>query len=381
VRVGSKAFRLVMKYAKPGTVSFIDLDGASLPRGGAPKWNNGSVTPRIIAIPVEWSKLVELIGVKAQRVAIANVVDETLSDAAEMLSVWRDVLLNTDGKATIGTIAVGGVDVGTNTITLTPTPFGARLIRPGQKVGIWNGDALRGTTEVASVKSNLGGTQTFTYVGADVAGAAQGDFIRVDGLTDGAPVGIYGLPYFHSTSVAGTMLGIDRSNPYVVSNGYDCGGAQISLPVLRLIKNQVKQRLGSKALKGQFFHTHTSQVAAYEELGFPLQQIPMSDGNAKGLDLLFSGRKSVDGNPIVENIHADQSAWDFVQPRAFGKVKFGDPPFWYEANGSKIVPLYDGTTGTPKTLFGAWLIDSYQMYCDNVISGGRLSNLKVPAGN
>jgi len=33
--------------------------------------------------------------------------------------------------------------------------------------------------------------------------------------------------------------------------------------------------------------------------------IPLADGKAKGLDLLFSGEKSVEGYAIIENVRAD----------------------------------------------------------------------------
>jgi len=39
---------------------------------------------------------------------------------------------------------------------------------------------------------------------------------------------------------------------------------------------------------------------------------------------------------------------------------WGDGPFWYDTGIGKIYPIIDGSTGTPKTSFGATLIDARQ---------------------
>ena len=170
------------------------------------------------------------------------------------------------------------------------------------------------------------------------------------------------------------------SADYVVSNGYDMGGAQISLPALRLIITQVKNRLGPSGLKNQFFYTHESQVAAYEELGFALQEV-RSDGEFGNLNLLFKGKKAVDNYPIVTGQHADQTAWYFLNPEDWGKARYGEPPFFYQGTGGKVYPLYDTTAGTPKFVYGSCLIDAFQPYCTNVLRQGVISTCKVPAGH
>ena len=263
-RVGTKAYRIVLKFARPGAYSRGDLDSSALPKGGTSSWDDGSITPQVIFLPVGWTKLVELVGKRMDKVAIANVVEDTLADATDQLKIVRDALLNTDGKGTLAKVL--SYTAGTKTLVMEPSPFGARLLNVGQKFGVFNGDALRTSMTVDKLNNFLGGTQSVVTVEADPGGGATpvaGDFIRVDGVTDGAPVFMYGLPYFHSTSQAGTLLGIAKTNSYVVSNGYDASGQQISLPILRLLLNQVVNRLGSGAMKGQFFHTHASQMAAY----------------------------------------------------------------------------------------------------------------------
>src|SRR6185312_5419547 len=285
-RVGTIAYRIPLKFARPGDYKMGSLDGAALPIGAGPKWDKGTLTPQVLMLPVGWTKLVELVGVKADKVAVSNVVDETMADAVEQLRNVRDVLLQTDGTGKIGIVS----SIASNVVTLqsgSAAGFGARLLFPGQTIGDWNGSTLRGTVgPIDQVFNTLGGTPSFPFTGSD-PGFTNGDFIRVNGLTSGAPVAVNGIRAFINSSTSGSYLGITKSTaPYVVSNAYDLGGGQITLPAARLLINQVQSRLGKKALKGQIWHTHPSQVAAYEELGFERQEIE-TDGTYKMMDLMF----------------------------------------------------------------------------------------------
>src|SRR5882724_1790038 len=115
-KVGTTAFRIVMKWAKPGHFQMGSLDGATLTTGPGTKWQKGSVTPQVIMLPTGWTKLVELAGKKAPQVAITNVVDEVMNDVTEQLGNVREVFLQTDGKGTLG--IVSSVDTANNIYTL-----------------------------------------------------------------------------------------------------------------------------------------------------------------------------------------------------------------------------------------------------------------------
>lgn len=379
-RVGTIAYRIVVKHAKPATYKAGALDGPALPIGGGSKWDKGSITPQVLMLPVGWTKLAEMVGVKVDGVAIANAVEETMADAVDNLRTIRDQLLNTEGTGKLAVV----LSVSGSTVTLaaaTTYGFGARLLNEGQVVGIWNGTTLRGSVTIDQKPfDTIGGAQTFHFTGSD-PGITAGDFVRCDGLTTGAPVFINGLSSFINTSTSGTLLGFTKANAsFMVSNGYDLGGGQITLPAARLLITQVQGRKGKKALKGQIWHTHASQVAAYEELGFERQEIT-TDGAYKKMDLLFEDF-ALGGFPISPNNNADQTAWTFVLPKSWGKVHYGgDGPFFYEMPGAgKIYPLYD-TSGAPLTQFGACLIDAKQYYCDDVLVNGVLTSCRVPTGN
>ncbi|MBZ5524788.1 MAG: kinase/pyrophosphorylase [Acidobacteriia bacterium] len=159
-------------------------------------------------------------------------------------------------------------------------------------------------------------------------------------------------------------MGILRTNGYVVANGVDIAGAAITLPTLRLAQNQIVQSLGPEGLKGQCWHTHPSQVQAYEELGFQLQYVPLDGGKASKFDGLFQ-KMTIDGREIIANIHADQTRWDLVNVKSWGKVKWGNPPFWFKNRGGQTVFQGYDSSGNPQTIEKSFLVDAIQYYVDN----------------
>lgn len=385
-KVSTKAFRLPMKYSRPEQYAGLSLDAGTLPLGDNSKWNQGTIVPFVGAVATNWTELVALVGRQVDGVAIRNIVDTQIADVADQVRNWRNKMLHTAGKGTIG--IVSSVNAGTNVFTLSGG-FGARLLGAGLTVEIVDPatDLTRGNVKVDYKSDFIGGTQTFGYTGADVAGATANDLVRIQGLTDGAPIAIYGLPYFINGSTTGTLLGITKLGaPYVVSNALDAASGQLSLPMFEALMSIIQSRLENQPMAGGFIHTHRSQLQSYKELGFALQTIPMPTGHAPNdLDLFFGGKDGegykMSGYPVTVDDHADNSALFFVQPDGWGRVSYADP-FWYEANkGSKIYPIYDGTTGTPKTQYGATMIDSQQFFCDNVMAQGVISGLALPVYN
>lgn len=379
-RVSTKAFRVVMETAIPGNVSKVDLDSATveLPAGGASEWMQGTISPIAFCVPIEWTKLSEL---AAQgEVAVVNTVSHQLGRATERLKQARDQFLQTDGTGKLATIKAGGVDAVNKVLTLNETPFGARLINKNQVVGVFNGNALRDWTTVVAVNKQLGGTQSIK-VSAIPGGTIAGDFIRVQGTEDGGPVFLNGIPVFHQTAKVGSTMNIDRSldvNNFIIANGVDANGGQITQPLLKVPFNQIKQELGESGMKSVLIHTHPAQVAAYEELGWILQTYPLSGGKAEGLDLLFTGKKTIEGRPIVENIHADTTRWDYMNIASWGKVKWGNPPFWFTQEGRRVFEIY-GPGGSPTAGARSFLIDCVQYYVDNCKSISSITNCKVPS--
>ena len=375
-RVSTKSFRVRIQTALTGAVAKITLDGGSLPVGGGSQWDQFTVTPLAYAVPIQYTRLADLVG-EPKDVATVNPVSKTIADAAIYIQRTRDVFLNTGGNGVLATVAA--------------TPFGARNLHLGQVVqfyapGVSGAKRTTNSSLITGISNSLGGTQSITVVDASTGGAqtltsvVAGDLVVVDGVAANPDPFINGIPVFHSTSTTGTLMGISRANSYVVANGVDIAGAAITLPSLRLAQNQIVQALGPDGLKGQVWHTHPSQVQAYEELGFQLQYVPLENGKAKNFDGLFQ-KMSIDGREIIANVHADQTRWDLVNIKCWGKVKWGNPPFWFKNRGGQTVFQGYDTSGNPQALEKSYLVDAIQYYVDNPKSLGSVTTCKVPAGN
>lgn len=380
-RVSTKSFRVRIQTALTGAVSKINLDGGSLPSGGSSQWDQFLVTPLAYAVPIQYTRLADLVG-EPKDVATINPVSKTIADAAIYIQRMRDIFLQTNGDGKLATVDASYAGGGASPIVLASTPFGARLLHLGQKVHVFNPTFTtdRGACTITAIVNTLGSTQSVT-VDVVPAGTVAGDIIVVDGLATGNDPFINGIPVFHSTSTTGTLLGISRSNNYVVANGVNAANASITLPLLRLAQNQIVVSLGEDGLKGQIWHTHPSQIQAYEELGFQLQYVPLADGKAKNFDGLFQ-KMSIDGREILNNVHADQTRWDLVNIKSWGKVKWGNPPFWFKNRGGQTVfQQYDTTSGNPQAVEKSYLVDAIQFYVDNPKSLSSVTSCKVPAGN
>ena len=391
MQVGTHSYRLPLQYGRPAQMQVGSLDGGVYPLGDVSKWNNGSITPFVLFFGTNWTKLVELVGVAKDAVAIKDVVSKNMADLADQVKSGTNKLLHTNGAGTLAIV----VSSASSLVTCLTPGFGARLLEPGMTVEeATPGTNLKtGTYTIDYVENAIGGTQAFHYsstTGSPTGAANQ--IIRVQGVTDGAPIATYGLPYFINNSTSGTLLGITKATaPYVVSNNLDAGGGQLNQPIVEALINIIQGRIGSgenNPMAGGFFHWHRSQKTSYSELGWQLQTIPMPTGQAPTeLDLFFGGGNGTDtyklcGYPTHMDDHADNGTVYFIQPEGWGKVQYGDGPFWADPiPGSKIYPIYDPTTGQPTANFGATMVVTEQFYCDNVMTQGSLTTLGLPAYN
>lgn len=377
--VSSRNYRIPMQFALPGAYGKVNLDGGDFPRGGKGQYAVGTVTPLATCTPLEFTQLAKMV-TSGGNVSTVDAIAKNIAQCMEALKLNRDKALQTDGTGKLGTVASTYGGAGANPITLSSTPFGARLLQTGQKIQVFNGNALRGSATITDIGNGLGGTQSIT-VDAVPGGTIAGDFIRVDGVENGGPIFLNGIPVFHSTATAGSVLGIARTNSYVQANGVNAGSASLTQPMIRLAKNQIRQALGDDAVKSLRIHLHPSQVQAYEELGFQIQQVTLNDGKASSLDLMFSGKKTMDGHEFIENIHADQTRIDLMNLALWGKVRWGQGTFWYEVESQRMWPIPAAAGGGWSSGVICFLIDALQYYVNNMRGLGSITSLAVPAGN
>lgn len=380
--VSAHTYRLTFEDALPGNVAAIYLDNPSVnfPTAGSSEWTQGTMAPVSWAVPIGWTKLAELAG--KPDLTVVNIVSTQMTRTIERVRQMRDMILcSGDGTGTLGTVTA--VDTPNLLITLDPNAFGARLIVKNQLVDVYNGTTLLGSCTALAVNSGVGQAQTIK-VDAIPGSTAANSIIRVNALTTGSPTFTYGIPYWQSNAVTGITVGLDRSvatNNFIIANGINAASSGVTQPLMRIPFDQVKQSLGLGAVKSATFkiHVHPAQKAAYEQLAGPLLQITRSDGKAQGYDLLFQDDPTVSGEMVVENIHAHIQRWDYLNTARWGKIKWGNPPFWFTSDGRKVFQQV-GTNGMITSGANSYMVDTVNYYVDNPKSTSSIYNAKQPTG-
>ncbi|HEV2709148.1 MAG TPA: hypothetical protein VGU67_02945 [Edaphobacter sp.] len=381
--VSAHTYRLTFQDAIPANISAIALDNAAVnfPTPGSSSWQQGTMAPVSWALPVGWTKLMEIAG--KPNLTVVNGVMKQMADTIDAVARYRDIFICAgDGTGFLGNITA--VDSGNKIYTMNNNDFGARLLSKNMAVDVYNGTTLLGTSNILSVTQSLGSVQTVT-VDSVPGSTAAGSILRVPGLASGAPAFVYGIPYWLSNATTGLTVGLDRSvaaNNFIISNGVNAASSAITPPLLRLPMDQIKQALGLKAVQnGKLkIQTHTGQKAAYEAIAGQMMTITRPDGKAStGYDLLYQGDPSVSGCEVIENIHAHMQRWDFLNTATWGKIKWGNPPFWFTSEGRKVFQQV-GTNGQITAGAASFMVDTVNYYNDNPKSQSSIYAAKQPAG-
>lgn len=383
-RVSLRSFRARLKTALASTAAQINLDTGTLPPGIGNKYDQMLLTPVAWTIPIQYSQLAQLVG-EGENVATDSAVTDTISDVARQAINFRDILLQTPGDGSIGSI---DSTTGANFINLRSSLTtvldgrGAHLMKEQQFVQVMSpGYVLRGTCQIQNVFKGLGATQQI-QVDQIPLGTVAGDLVMFAGVAPGAPQFVNGIPVFVSTSALGNLYGISRGLPYVVANGVPlANNAQVSKPVFRISQNQIIQRLGISKLKNQFWHTHPSQLQGFEELAFGDSYVPLEGGKGGSYDPLFADF-TINGRKVYINPHADQTRWDLLLKEAWNTIKWGPGMFWFKLrSGQMVFSIVDPTTGTPTTQEAMYYVVAEQWYVNNPVIQGGVTGAKIPSGN
>jgi hypothetical protein len=371
-RVSTRNARIPLQVQPGGNFGSASLDGGDLGRGSGTVYDFAQLTPIGLRLAVEITKLVEY-ATNASDKAVEDAAKRNVADAMKQFRRDIDAALQTAGNGVLGTVS----SISGTTITLTNTPFGARLVRENQRIQVYDTTITtnRGAATIQSKQWTLGAAQTIT-VDALPGGTIATDVIVVDGVSGASPTFIYGIPYHHSTSTSGTWLNISRSNPYVVANGVNANSAALTLPPIRLAFNQVRQALGIDNLGNLVWHGHPAQVAAYEELGFVISEIEKGGAN-QDLDLLFKN-KTMGGVRIKENVHADTTRLDLMNLETWGRVEW-IPIDFFEIGGNTVFPVY-GASGGLAAAYLFYLVTGIQFFVDNPRAVSSVTSLALPTG-
>src|SRR6185295_17575013 len=156
---------------------------------------------------------------------------------------------------------------GSNVISLATDGFGARLVRFGQTVQVF--DTTLTTNKGSATITFHDVENKIINLTPQIAGVGAGDKLVTAGISSPSSLpGLFGVPYHHSNASSGTWLGFSRSTtPEIRANRVNAGGAALTLPLPRLAMNKAGNRVGIENTSSPRAWTHPCQQQAYEEIG------------------------------------------------------------------------------------------------------------------
>jgi hypothetical protein len=283
------------------------------------------------------------------------------------------------GNGVLGTIGVVATAGGVDTYTLNSDGFGARLVRYGQTVQVYDSTlaTLRGKGVITLWDVEI----KIIDVTPAIAGAIATDKIVVDGISSPNSLpALYGVPYHHSNASAGTWLGFNRANtPEIRSNRVNAGGAALSLPLPRLAINKIGNRVGIDNNFKPNAWLHPAQKQAYEDIGqaFTMIQTPHTNTKEGNLNLYFD-KMQFAGAPDKPSFSWDKTRIDFVTDEVWGRGEIL-PIGFYMTDGRRIFEIRSVSGGvTAADIF--YMVNGMQTFVNNPAATAYIDNLSVPAG-
>lgn len=376
-KISNRQMRIPLEIRPGGSFQYFNPDGGDLGRGGGPTFDKAVLNAVFLSENIEYTKLTQW-STDSDRKAIVNAVRRLTSGAMDELRRQLDSQLMQAGDGVIGTITTVTAGAGFDTYTLTTDGFGARLMRHGQTVQIFDTTlaTLRGTGLIT-----LHDTANKTVqVTPNIVGAVATDVIVVMGINSPTSLpAIYGVPYHHSNASTGSWLGLPRATtPEIRSNGINALGNPLSLPLPRLAMNMIGNRLGINNTYKPTIWTHPSQIAAYEEMAQLVIQINKSGRGKQGVDLYFDGEMQMAGADVKASFNWNPTRMDFIVDEVWGRGETL-PLGFYTTDGRKIFEIR-GPSGGVATAEIFYMVIGTQFFVNNPAATAYIYNLAVPAG-
>ena len=370
--VSSRALRIPIKLNIGGGIAQSSMDGDDLGIGTSASYDVATVTPNYFVKAFSLSKAAE-VATNSDQKSIEQVSKKMIVDATDAMLVGLENLLNTDGSATLGSVA----SVAGNVITLVGS---ANMFQNGQVIQIFSalGGTNRGTATISGLSSNAG---TITVV-TPVAGTVTGDLLVLAGAPGTANSSLLGKLYTNSASVTGTYLGLSRTvYPQLRSNHISGGNAPLTLAAPRLLINSIRRVLGADAGTDVIFTCGTDQSFAWEQLATTVQRIDLQTSKRDAtFDMLAeSAPTTMAGRKILESIQAPPGRIDAINIKTWGRGEVA-PVDLLEFGGQTVFPQI-GTSGGVASASLGYVVTGQSVFCDTPQANGYIDGLTVTAGS
>lgn len=375
--VSSKDMRCPLEIRPGGAFGHFDPDGGDLGLGDAPQFDKATLPVVYLRLALQWTKKAEW-STDDSRKAVINTFRHTMATSMAEFRRYVDAMCMTDGTGTLGTITTVTPSGGTDTVTLTTDGYGARLLRYGQSVNVYDATLATNRTLGAEKKLSYYDLPTNTIKYPSVAGSTTGDKIVVSGVSATPPVSIYGVPYHHNGATTGFWMGLDRSSTPEIRGNRVAAGGVLSFPFARLAMNKIGNRLGMDNIPKLAAWMHPCQAQAYEELGQLVSVINRQSSGGGALDLYFDDTMRMAGAPVKKHFSWDKTRIDFVAASAWGRGEI-KPAGVYDVDGRRIFEAR-GASGGVATSQLYYLVVGMNIFLGNPVMGSYIDTLTVPTG-
>lgn len=376
-KISARDMRIPIKLRPGGYFGHFDPNGGDLGLGAGPSFDKAVINTVHLRYACQWTKKAEW-ATDDSRKAVVNAFKDIMADAMPEFRRNSNALCMTAGTGVLGTVSAVSTAAGVDTVTLNTDGFGAKLLRFGLKVNVY--DSTLATQRSAGAEPEI----TFydlpnkqIKLTPATAGLVVGDLIVVSGVSGANPVSLYGVPYHNNGATTGTWLGFDRAlTPEIRGNRVNAGGA-LALAFPRLAMNKIGDRIGGDRKIKLFAYMHPAQVAAYEEMGQLVNLIQKTTSD-QGLNLYYGADMQLAGAQVRPDFMWDKKRIDFIAPSMWGRAEMHAPGF-YEVGGRKLFELR-GPSGGVRTAQVFYITASWNLFLKNPAAAAYIDNLTVPSG-
>lgn len=375
--VSYRQMRVPLELRPGGSFQYFNPDGGDMGRGGGPTWDKATVQPVFMSENIEYTKLSQW-ATDTNEKAVQNAVRRLVATALDEMRRQLDSQCMQGGNGVVGVISGASSSGGVDTYDLATDGFGARLVRFGQTVQVF--DTTLATNRGSGVITFWDVENKQIKVTPAIAGATTGDKLVVAGIASPTSLpALYGIPYQHSSDSSGTWLGFNRATtPEIRANRVNASSSALTLPFPRLAVNKIGNRVGIDNSFSPNAWLHPCQQQAYEEIG-QLVSIIQKAAKEDGLNMYFSGSNmQLAGAAVKPSFSWDKTRIDFVSDEVWGRGEIL-PIGFYTTDGRKIFELR-GPSGGVLAAEIFYMVNGMQLFVNNPAACAYIDTLAVPSG-
>lgn len=375
-KISNRQMRVPLELRPGGSFQYFNADGGDLGRGGGPTFDKAVLTSVFVSENIEYTKLTEW-ATDDERKAVTNGVRRLTATALDELRRQLDAQMMQSGDGVIGVISAVSTAGGVDTYTLGTDGFGARLVRYGQTVQVF--DTALGVLRGSGVITKWDVENKTIDVTPAIAATVATDKLVTNGITSPTSLpALYGVPYHHSNASTGTWLGFSRSStPEIRANRVNGLNAALTLPLPRLAMNKIGNRVGIDNTFKPRAWMHPCQKQAYEEIG-QLVSIIHKVAKEESLNMYFGDGMQMAGATVTDSFNWDKTRIDFVVDEVWGRGEIL-PIGFYTTDGRRIFEIR-GPSGGVATADIFYMVVGMQTFVTNPAACAYIDALAVPTG-